>query len=591
MINIIKTFYYILKQYKVTLIMAIIFMMSMDLFTYLLPLAISYVIDNIYPKIHEPGMMRLTIIAGLIIIFAGFIRGIIINLMIRFYWYLSEVMVRDLRSQLYEKLQYLSASFYAKSNTGDLMSRITTDIQLIRNFFAYGIEHRIRIILISLTIFSIMIYQNWKLALVVYSFIPLVIIVIILFSKKLDNAVITRQKQAGKLSTILQENLRGIRIIKAFAVEEDEKTKFDYENKKLRDKSTLIGVLQAKLDPILIMTGGIGTLIVVFYGGYQVINNTMSLGILVAFSTYLMIMRFPLMILALNTSTIALAHGASKRINEILYENDQRVESTGTYQKNIQGHLIFKKISFNYDDDNSNSILKNLSFNINPGEHVAVFGLTGSGKSSLISLIPRFYNPTEGTIILDSIDLSKWDIEYLRSQISVILQETFLFSVSIKDNIAFACPLAKFEDIKKAAKSAKIDDFITSLPEGYETVVGEYGIGLSGGQRQRIAIARAILKNPKILILDDCTSSLDPETEKEIQKELRILMKNRTTIIIAQRISSLKLADRIIVLDRGKIQDFDSHEALLKKNDLYRNTYKTQMSYFEDICEDSMSMR
>jgi ATP-binding cassette subfamily B protein len=587
MFLILRTFYYILKKYKVTFVMAVLSMVLMDIITYLLPMAIQYVIDNIYTKINDSNSLKEVFIAGAIIILSGFIRGILVKKMIKFYWYVSESVVRDLRNELYEKLQYLSATFYSKSSTGDLMSRVTTDIQLIRNFFSFGIEHRVRILLISLTIFAIMLYQNWKLALVVYCFIPVIIVLILYFSKKLDKAVMDRQEQAGVLNSVLQENLRGIRIVKAFAVEDEEKKKFDKENVKLKDASSLIGILQAKLDPILIMTGGLGTLLVLFYGGYQVIHGTMSIGTLVAFTTYLMIMRFPMMILALNTSTVSQAQGASKRIREILNVDDQRDESTGSYKKKIHGRLDFKKVYFRYDDDID--VLKNLSFSINPGEHVAVFGLTGSGKSSLISLIPRFYNPSKGNIILDGKCLKEWDIEYLRSNISIILQETFLFSMTIKENIAFGKPKATFDEIKNAAKLAKIHDFIETLPDKYDSLVGEYGVGLSGGQRQRIAIARAILKNPMLLILDDCTSSLDPTTEKEIQKELRYLMKGRTTVIIAQRISSLKLADRIIVLDQGEIKDIEPHDVLLRKNDLYRTTYKTQMAYLEDAYEDSIS--
>ena len=356
-----------------------------------------------------------------------------------------------------------------------------------------------------------------------------------------------------------------------------------------KDINMEIGLIQAHLDPILLVVGGIGILSVMLYSGYQVVNNEISIGVLVAFITYLMLMRFPLTIMAFNISTVSLARGAAVRINEILELDDQRIEGKGSIKKKINGKLEFKNVNFYYDK--GNYVLKDLSFSIEAGEHVAIFGLTGSGKSSLISLIPRFYFPASGKIFLDNTDLKEWDLEYLRSQMSTVLQETFLFSVSIKENIGFGMPGASMEDIIKVAKLAKIDSFINNLPDGYETIIGEYGVGLSGGQRQRIAIARAILKDPKLLILDDCTSSLDPVTEKEIQKELRELMKGRTTIIIAQRISSLRLADRIIVLDHGKVQDFGSHQVLLEKNELYRSTYETQMLYADNVCEDSMSAR
>ncbi|MDZ7722536.1 MAG: ABC transporter ATP-binding protein [candidate division KSB1 bacterium] len=587
MLSVIKTFSDILEKYKGAFSLAVMCMIFMDIIAYLLPLAVKYVTDDVFPCVREPGMLNHLYVVSALVLLASILRGIFAHIMIRSYWYVGESVVRDLRNRLYEKLHHLDAAFYARSRTGDLMSRVSTDIQRIRNFFAFGIEHRLRIILISLSVLVLMLLQNWRLAVVVYAMIPAVYLIVIRFSKKLQTAVLRKHRQAGRLSAALQENLTGIRIVKAFAMENPEMKKFDTENSALKEADIYVTTLQAHLNPILQLTAGIGSLLILVYGGYQVITGDMSLGVLLGFVTYLMIMRFPLMILAFNTSLINLARGAAVRINEILTITDQRENDRGEVKKHIQGRLEFDDVCFQYEPEQP--ILENLSFDIQPGERVAIFGLTGSGKSSLISLIPRFYKPCDGQIRLDGICLENWDLEYLRSNIGTVLQETFLFSMSIRDNIAFGRPSASIDEIESAAKTAQIHEFIKKLPDGYETMVGEYGAGLSGGQRQRIAIARALLQDPRILILDDCTSSLDSLTERQIQRELQSLMKGRTTVIIAQRITTLRLADRIIVLDQGTVQDFDSHEKLLEKNDLYRTAYETQMVCSESINEDSMS--
>ncbi|MBN2433632.1 MAG: ABC transporter ATP-binding protein [Spirochaetes bacterium] len=589
MLKILKTFEEYSRPYRGAFILANTCMVIMDLTSYLLPVLIKYATDTVFDHVTKTGDLKILYIVGSAIIISGVVRGLLSHFMIRSYWYVGESVVKDIRNSLYEKLQHLGASFYAKARTGDLMSRLTTDIQLIRNFYAFGVEHRLRIVLISVTILLIMLYQNWRLALIVYIFLPIVYFVIVYFSSKLQKAVMRKHESAGALNSTLQENLTGIRIVKAFAVEDEQKKIFEKSNLRLFNADLVVTTLQAHLNPLLQLTGGAGTLVILIYGGYQVIHGSMTLGTLIGFMTYLMIIRFPLFILAFNTSLVNLAEGASKRINEILIMEDQRENDKGTVTNRIKGKLEFQNVTFAYGD--KKPVLRDLSFSIREGERVALFGLNGSGKSSLISLIPRFYCPDSGKILLDETPLPEWSLEALRLQIGTVLQETFLFSMTIGENIAFGRPDASLQQIKEAAASAQIDIFIESLPDGYDTYVGESGSGLSGGQRQRIAIARALLQNPRILILDDCTSSLDPQTERNIQNELRSLMSGRTTLIIAQRISTLRLADRIIVLDRGMIQDFDSHENLLKKNELYKATYETQMVCSESIIEDSLSMR
>ncbi|MBN1646455.1 MAG: ABC transporter ATP-binding protein [Spirochaetales bacterium] len=584
MFSFLKTFREFVKPYTGTILVAVFFMLLVDLTSYLLPLAISYITDSLYPHISEPGMLnRLLWLCGFIIA-GAFIRGWFAHIMIRLYWASAESIVQNLRNALYTKLQNLDCSFYDQARTGDLMSRVTTDIQLIRNFFSYGIEHRVRITLITITIFIFMLFQSWQLALLIYVLIPAVYLILIRFSKKMRLAVDRKQTQIGVLASRLQENLAGIRIVKAFAMEKNEIAQFARENKSLKTRETEMALLQVYLNPLLLIVNGLGSLLILLYGGLQVINGHLSLGVLLAFISYLGIMGFPVNMLAFNTSLINLAAGAGRRVMEVLTTPDQKRHDTGSSVQPFDGTLSFENVSFAYREENR--ILDNISFEINAGEKVAIFGLTGAGKSTLISLIPRFYSPTEGRILIDGRNINEWELHSLRSQIGIVLQETFLFSTSIRENISFGRPEASFREIKQAARHAQIDDFIKALPNGYDTVIGEYGVGLSGGQRQRVAIARTLLQDPKLLILDDCTSSLDTITEQKIQNQLKELMKGRTTILIAQRMAAFAMADRIIVLNRGIIQGIDSHTRLLKTNPLYRQTYQAQLmeSPMEDTC-------
>jgi ATP-binding cassette subfamily B protein len=549
-------------------------MVGFDLLAQTIPIAIGYVTDNIYPRMGEPGVLRLLYLACGVVAVVGVTRGALIHLFVRNFWKLAESVVRDLRNTLYEKLQHLPLSFYDHARTGDLMSRVTYDIQIIRNFVAFGIEHRIRIILITAVVFGLMLYQDWRLALAVFAVVPVFFAIILHFSRRMRDAVVRQQRQMGRLNARIQENLTGIRVVKAFSAEEREKKHFSSENTEMLDKDLGISLLQVYLNPILLVSDGVGALIILLFGGWQVIQGTMSLGVLLAFVAYMNIMRFPITILALNTSTVSMAEGASQRIQEILDTPDQKQVDTGTRTDPIDGHLAFDRVGFTYGGQDP--VLTDVTFNVEAGEHVALFGLTGAGKSTLISLIPRFYLPTLGTIYIDGKPIGEWKLPYLRSQIGTVLQETFLFSATIAENIAFARPNATREEVREAARHAHIDEFISSLPDGYDTIVGEYGVGLSGGQKQRVAIARTILQDPRLLILDDCTSSLDAATERRIQNQLRELMEGRTTIIIAQRVTTLALADRIIVLNEGRIADVDSHSRLMERNDLYRTTYLAQ---------------
>ncbi len=574
MIAILRRLWPVVRRYRKNLLYGLTSMVPFDLVAYFVPLVIGYVVDYVYPDIIAGGPLGPLWIACGVLVLAGLLRGVSAHLMIRNFWSVAESVVQDLRNELYEKLQHLDLTYYDRARTGDLMSRVTYDIQLLRNFFSFGIEHRVRIFGITITIFALMLWQDWRLALAVYAVLPIFFAIILHYSRRMRVAVKRKQEQMGHLNARIQENVTGIRVVKAFAMEQAEIDRFDGENTEMLEKDLGLATLQVLLNPILLLTDGVGALIILLFGGYQVVTGAMSLGVLFAFVSYLGVMRFPMLILAFNTSLVNLAAGACNRLAEILDTPDQKRYDTGTCTEPIRGKVEFDHVRFEYSS--GAPVLQNLSFTIEPGERVALFGLTGAGKSSLISLIPRFYLPTYGRILIDDRDITEWDLRWLRSQIGTVLQETFLFSASIRENIAFAKPEATQAEIEQAARYAHIHEFIESLPDGYETIVGEYGVGLSGGQKQRVAIARTLLQDPRLLILDDCTSSLDAVTERKIQDELRELMDGRTTILVAQRVSTLALADRIIVLEDGAISDMDSHDRLIERNELYRTTYSAQ---------------
>lgn len=574
MLSFFRQYYRFIKPYQGKLFWAVFSMILVDLSAYVLPEIVEYLTDDVFPYIKEPGMTAKMFWICTALIGSGLLRGLLSYIMIRCYWSVGESVVRDLRNYLYDKIQHLQLAFYDQSRVGDLMSRLTTDIRLIKNFFAFGIEHRLRILLLTATVFLLMILLNLQLALIIYGILPVFFYTIIRFSTRMRDAVNKKQQQIGAFASRIQENLTGIRVVKAFAVEEEEKVKYDRENRELLKREKELSLLQVYLNPLLLLINGIGTLVIILYGGWQYINGDLSMGILMGFITYLGLMGWPVAMLAFNTSLVSQALGAATRISEIIKAPDQKQQNQGKAKDFFKGRITFRKVSFAYTKNRN--ILEDVDFTIEPGEKVALFGLTGAGKSSLISMIPRFYPPTRGEIKIDGKNIENWELKALRSQIGIVLQETFLFSASLAENIAYGKPGASFDEIQDAARHAHIHDFIEALPQGYNTKVGEYGIGLSGGQKQRIAIARTLLQDPKLLILDDCTSSLDSITEHKIQMQLKELMIGRTSIIIAQRVAAFALVDRIIVLNKGRVQDFDSHSRLLQRNRLYRDNFLSQ---------------
>ncbi|PKM83894.1 MAG: ABC transporter ATP-binding protein [Firmicutes bacterium HGW-Firmicutes-13] len=489
--------------------------------------------------------------------------------------FVAQKIIFKLRNRLYSHLQYLSFSYYNRMPTGHLMSRVTSDVETLRRFLDFGVIHFIQSSITILGVLIVMFSMNIQLALVSLISLPFLTSTVYQFGKKVRPAFTDIQQQVASLTTILQENLTGIRLVQAYTQEKAERNKFMRQNHNLFDSNIFAVKLWSFYLPYMNFISGLGTAFIFWFGGRAVILGHLQLGELIAFNSYLLLLIMPLKMLGWVISLLQRSISSGERIFEILdTEPEIRDYPWARDLKALEGRVEFKNVSFSYDG--SRKVLKDISFCAEPGQFTALVGSTGSGKSTLVELIPRFYNPSKGQIYLDNQDIKSVTLNSLRRKIGLVFQDTFIFSASLAENIAYGKPEASMEEIKEAAKAAQIHDFITSLPRGYHTVVGERGLGLSGGQKQRIAIARALIINPRILILDDFTANVDTKTEFLIRRALKNLMKGRTVFLIAQKLSSLKNADQILVLDNGEIMERGTHRELLLARGLYAEFYKMQ---------------
>ncbi len=488
----------------------------------------------------------------------------------------AESVTRRLRNFLFDHLQRLPYAYHAESQTGDLIARATSDVDAINRFYANQAIGIGRILLMFIINFIALLQLNTKLALISVIAIPIIITVSILFFRKVSKAYEKYQEQEATLSNRLQENLTGIRVVKAFARQGYERYKFDQENwQKFRLGKKLLA-MHSLFWPVSDIICGGQMLGAFFTGALMAVNNEISVGTYLAFASLVVWIIWPMRNLGrliVQTSTGLVSYS---RVAKILKQEREPL-TTGEYvpEGNVKGEIIFKDVYFEYEKDNP--VLKNINFTCHPGNVIALLGSTGSGKTSLVNLLPRFYDPTSGVITLDGVDLTKYPRKYLRSQIGIVEQEPFLFSRSIKENITYGVHGdVSDEKIIQAAKFAAIHDVILEFPKGYDTLVGERGVTLSGGQKQRVAIARALLKNPRLLILDDSTSSVDTETEVQIRAALEYLMEDRTTFIIAHRIQSVMDANLILVFDKGEIVQMGTHHELMNRTGMYRDIYDIQ---------------
>jgi ABC-type multidrug transport system fused ATPase/permease subunit len=536
-----------------------------------------------------PQLIRLTIDRGIrggdlpylhlavaVLLLLTLFKGILTYFQGRWTEIASQNVAYDLRNEIQRKLTFLSFSYHDRTPTGDLLSRTIQDVERIRFLTGRATLRIFEGLLLLVSTIAILIWMNPRLGLLATGALPLLIYQSMLFGRRYRPLSLKIQQQLGKLTTRLEQNLRGARVVKAFAQEDAEQHRFKGDNEAWYDLSLLATKIEAIHIPLMHLIANIGTVFILWYGGRLVIQNALTLGELVAFTTYLAQLVRPIRLIGMIIPAVAMAGSAGERIYEVLDTHAQVQDAPGAAElPPILGRVTFENISFAYSQ--GREALSSIQIDARPGQVIALLGPTGSGKSTIINLIPRFYDPTAGRILVDGIDTRSVTLNSLRSQIGIVLQETTLFAATIAENIAFGRPDATHEDIVAAARAAQAHEFIESLPNGYRTHVGERGVTLSGGQKQRLAIARALLTDPRILILDDATSSVDTETEKHIQQALHRLMEGRTTFVIAHRLSTLHRADLILVMEGGRIAASGDHDTLLKTSALYAEIYEYQM--------------
>lgn len=489
----------------------------------------------------------------------------------------SQSVAYDLRNDLYSKIQNLSFSYHDKNQTGQLMIRATDDVEKVRLFIGQGLLQLVGAVILLTGTIIILFSTNVPLAWTAMPILPIAGVMFAFFAGAARPMFTKVQQKLSHLNTVLQENLAGIKVIKAFTREKEQQVKFRAAADDTMDQQIRLARLFTFMFPMVFMIANLGQAAILYVGGKQIIAGTLSLGAWQEFSLYLMYLFFPVAMLGMIITQFGQAAASADRIFEILDARNDIVDKPDAIElPDVSGEIKFENVTFRYFGGGE-PVLKNVTFAAAPGERIALLGATGSGKSTIINLLPRFYDPSEGRITIDNHDLRNVKLKSLRSRIGIVLQETTLFSGSIRENIAFGKPEATQAEIEAAAKAAQAHDFIMSFPEGYDTHVGERGQTLSGGQKQRVAIARALLLNPQLLILDDSTSSVDLTTEVQIQRALDNLMHGRTSFVIAQRISTVRNADLIIVLDKGRIVANGRHQELLEQSEIYAEIYSSQL--------------
>jgi ATP-binding cassette subfamily B multidrug efflux pump len=544
----------------------------------------------------------------------------------------SQNVAYDMRNFLYQKIQKLSFGYHDRAQTGQLLTRATSDVDRVQMFVGRGFIMFLTALIMIVGSLILLFSLDWQLSLIMLVLMPLTMLIFFIFATRARPLFLKVQQYLSHLNTVLQENLAGVRVVKAFAREPYEWERFAAANLDLTNQSISVGKMIALAFPLIFLLANLGTLAVIWIGGLQTIAGRLTIGELVAFQSYLMMTMFPLFMLGMIVAMVSQAAASAERVFEILDAQSEVVEKPDAAAlPAIEGQVAFEGVWFRYFGPKENNgsaeltdsglaprqprrfahpggdgrqigmptsrfpnfqstdfpvpddwVLKDVSFVAEPGQMVALLGATGSGKSTIINLVPRFYDVTRGRVTIDGVDVRDVTLDSLRSQIGIVLQETTLFSGTIRENIAYGRPDATMEEIVAAAQAAEAHDFIMEFAAGYDTEVGERGVTLSGGQKQRIAIARALLLDPRILIMDDSTSSVDVETEYRIQRALDKLMVGRTSFVIAQRISTVRDADEILVLDGGRIAARGTHEELMADSPIYAEIYSSQL---QDECE------
>jgi ATP-binding cassette subfamily B protein len=491
----------------------------------------------------------------------------------------GEGVARDLREDLFIKIQSFSFGNLDRLRTGQLIVRLTSDVMMLQRVSRLILRIGTRAPLLMVGSLILMYQTNTKMAMTLLPLFFVTGVMIVIFIVKLSPLFLIVQQKLDEVNTVLQENISGVRVVKAFVRADHENQRFEMANEDFTEKNILVMQWMAFIFPILTLLINIGIVIVYWRGGLQAMTGELSTGEIVAFSNYLLSAMFPLMIMAMLANVLAAGNASAERIDEVLSDTPevQDQPQATALPIEIRGEVVFENVSFHYNGASDEPVLCGVNLNAKPGQTVAILGATGSGKTTLINLIPRFYDVTGGSVTIDGIDVRDIAQDSLLTQVSVALQEAVLFSGSVRENIRYGQPKASDEAVIEAAKAAQAHEFIMELPQGYDTDIAQRGVNLSGGQKQRIAIARALLVKPKILILDDSTSAVDVETETEIQAALEKLMVDRTSFVVAQRISTVLNADKIVVIDKGQIAAEGTHGELIKSSSIYQEIYDSQL--------------
>lgn len=566
------------KQYRLLTVVAIFLVIVTSILSIVYPLLGGRIVDVVI----DQGKTDLLVPILGVMMGVAFLRTVLRYCYQMMFEKIGQDSLFRIREDLYQKLQELDFNFFNQTRVGDIMARMTGDTDAIRHFVSWVFYNLLENLLLFICAVVVMATIDWRLMLALVAVTPIIGILTMRMANEAQPIFYEIRESFSRLNSMVEENISGNRVVKAFAREDFEIDKFNQHNEDFKQRNMDSAAVSKRYLPLLDSLASSLTIITFVFGGYLVIINQMTLGDLVAFTGFLWMLNMPMRMSGWLINDVQRFIASSFKIREMLGAKSRIPIHSENSVSHLEGFVEFDHVSFHFDDDPTTEVLSDISLKAAPGQTIGILGETGSGKSTLVNLIARFYDPTSGKILIDGVDARKWHVRELRNHIAIVMQDIFLFSDTIGDNIAFGVPDADEADIQRMAQIADANHFIEKMPEGYGTIVGERGVGLSGGQKQRISLARALMKNPAILILDDTTSAVDMETETKIQEELDGITGNKTTFIIAHRISSVKDADEILILEQGKIIERGTHESLLAKRGYYFDVFNKQLGNFDE---------